>query len=634
MNPHRSSRLARPVGILLGICLAGASLPTLHAQQAGEILPPGESAERLPALIHYPSRTAFIAGNSEYATPVWNLPKSAADAKAMHGLFTGEGLEFQCPEPILDASRDLFLRAFEKFLGTIHGSYHTTTLLYFSGHGFEHRGDIRLMTSNASRFDPASIEQESVSLTALLRRVQERRPSLIIAVLDCCRNAPEGTPTQLDRAGSTGLRRRSAGRIGQTDILIAYASGPGQVATSGADDLALSPYTHWLIENIRRAAASQTPLSLEHILKRTRRDVYIATDRMQRPWYESSLLKELYFPPPPPTSETWGPSIWLDYAWTMRETFARMTNATPYTGARFTPGYERRRWQTFRDAFELEPPGGTDPRLREARSTHARLRREAGERIETVSGPASATPSDSPWVSLPSPDGAAVQLGRLEVTVGEFRAFAEATQPLPEPVFPLDPRAGRAETGRSWRDPGFPQAADHPVVGVSRSTARAYCRWLSSSDPEADYRLPTDREWSLAAGLVHEPPHPAARCPAPLLDLYPWGQIWPPLPGSGNFAGEERRDIHPHLRGYRDAHRATSPVGSFDPCAHGYFDLGGNVAEWVEEEVPFLRGLARGASWRSGPDEVHISHRHILDAERAYDHVGFRVVRTPAPQPD
>jgi len=64
------------------------------------------------------------------------------------------------------------------------------------------------------------------------------------------------------------------------------------------------------------------------------------------------------------------------------------------------------------------------------------------------------------------------------------------------------------ETKREMEDAGFPQGADHPVVKVSRDDAHAFCAWLTARErasgelPETHaYRLPSDHEWSCAAGI-------------------------------------------------------------------------------------------------------------------------------------
>jgi tRNA A-37 threonylcarbamoyl transferase component Bud32 len=106
------------------------------------------------------------------------------------------------------------------------------------------------------------------------------------------------------------------------------------------------------------------------------------------------------------------------------------------------------------------------------------------------------------------------------------------------------------ETKRDWPKPDFPQGPTHPAVNVSWADAQLFCQWLTERERKAGklgasevYRLPTDHEWSCAAGIGER--EVAAKLPAvksgKIGDVYPWGAQWPPPKGAGNYAGEELR---------------------------------------------------------------------------------------------
>ena len=89
-------------------------------------------------------------------------------------------------------------------------------------------------------------------------------------------------------------------------------------------------------------------------------------------------------------------------------------------------------------------------------------------------------------VVLPGGD---LALGRYEVTVAEYRAFASA----------IGRGAGAGcdtfdDDGDSWRNPGFPQTDRHPVTCVSWDDAQAYASWLRRTTG-APYRLQSEEDW-------------------------------------------------------------------------------------------------------------------------------------------
>jgi formylglycine-generating enzyme required for sulfatase activity/serine/threonine protein kinase len=200
------------------------------------------------------------------------------------------------------------------------------------------------------------------------------------------------------------------------------------------------------------------------------------------------------------------------------------------------------------------------------------------------------------------------------------------------------------ETGHSkshWRKPGFDQTPDHPVVMVSWTDAMAFCKWLTdrehlSQDLPADqyYRLPTDSEWSFAAGLPAEKGQTPELRDLGIQDRYPWGNTWPPPKGAGNYTGRETgSDVA--ISGYDDGFPYTAPVGSYAPNEKGIYDMGGNAWEWCLDtwNLKTRSRVLRGASWFQGSLQFSLltSCRVHSMPDRESDNYGFRVVRTSAP---
>jgi len=174
-----------------------------------------------------------------------------------------------------------------------------------------------------------------------------------------------------------------------------------------------------------------------------------------------------------------------------------------------------------------------------------------------------------------------------------------------------------------------------------------FCQWLTARDhttgrlpADWSYRLPTDHEWSCAAGIGDR--EDGAKLPAEkngkITDAFPWGTQWPPPAGSGNYAGEEllaaqaagqHKEIKEVIAGYNDGFVETSPVGSFKANRFGLYDMGGNVWQWCEDwfDKDQKDRVLRGASWDSlDRGTLQSSNRHpYAPAYRSNSH-GFRSV--------
>lgn len=195
-----------------------------------------------------------------------------------------------------------------------------------------------------------------------------------------------------------------------------------------------------------------------------------------------------------------------------------------------------------------------------------------------------------------------------------------------------------ADTGRAAAAPDFPQGDDHPVVLVDWQDAMDFCAWLTAKERREGrlndrqrYRLPTDREWSEAAGLPAENGATPEARDGFFHRVYPWGKDWPPPPGAGNYADQSlKKDF---LAGYADGYPQTAPAGSFPALANGLHDLGGNVWEWV---LDGYRGgvdprdnwaVVRGGSYANRKRiELETSYRNVVSRTERDVIYGFRCV--------
>lgn len=181
-----------------------------------------------------------------------------------------------------------------------------------------------------------------------------------------------------------------------------------------------------------------------------------------------------------------------------------------------------------------------------------------------------------------------------------------------------DYEAFAKETRRAWTKPPFQQDADHPAVNVSWGDAKAFCDWLSRKEGR-EYRLPTDAEWSQAAGLPPESGSTPQEKDGQIRDAFPWGSSWPPATNAGNYASSLRVDDYEN----------TSPVGNFGPNLNGLYDMGGNVWQWCEDwyDRHAKSRVLRGGAWNSCVEDItRSSFRYYATPASGYDYVGFRCV--------
>jgi formylglycine-generating enzyme required for sulfatase activity len=263
--------------------------------------------------------------------------------------------------------------------------------------------------------------------------------------------------------------------------------------------------------------------------------------------------------------------------------------------------------------------------------------------------PVAAMPRQPPQAGLPWSNSlgmkylpvGGVWFAATETRVRDFDEFVKETNYDATGGMDSLQQDGFKDHGHTWKDPGFKQSPEHPVVGVSREDANFFCKWLTEKEraagaltPNQSYRLPTDREWSEAVGLPSEPGATPEERSGKVRNVYPWGYSFPPSPNAGNYAGEEAAagapEKWPIISHYRDPFPRTAPVPASKPNERGLADLGGNVWEWCHDAFGKTNprwGVLRGGSWAtSHPEELLSSYRRGFDPSFREDDVGFRCV--------
>ncbi len=242
-------------------------------------------------------------------------------------------------------------------------------------------------------------------------------------------------------------------------------------------------------------------------------------------------------------------------------------------------------------------------------------------------------------------------MGQTEVTVGQFRRFVEASGYRAEseadgtggygynPAYdPATTRRGDAFEGRdprySWRNPGFAQGDDHPVVNITWHDAHALAAWLSATEGHR-YRLPTEAEWEYA-------------CRAGTRTRWPSGDDPAGLPREANLFDQSAAPYWPRWRQQAvpgdDGYAFTSPAAAHAPNAFGLHGMVGNVWEWVSDwhgdgtyaasprddpqgPATGTVRVRRGGSWHTWPFYARCAYRNWNAPDTRYTLVGVRLLR-------
>ncbi len=233
-------------------------------------------------------RVALVIGNSAYAFAP--LPNPRNDAKLMAR--TLKDLGFEVIETLDASHREMkvAIRSFGKKLDA--AGKDGVGLFFYAGHGVQVKGANYIIPVDAAIETEGDVDIEAINTQSVMSMMEYSGARLSFVILDACRNNPF---KRSFRSATRGLAKMDA----PTGSLIAYATGPGDVAADG--DGANSPYTKALSRMMK-----QPGMPVERMFREVRNSVRNETGNQQTPWESSSLVGGDFFfkPGNTPTVQT------------------------------------------------------------------------------------------------------------------------------------------------------------------------------------------------------------------------------------------------------------------------------------------------------------------------------------------
>ena len=171
-----------------------------------------------------------------------------------------------------------------------------------------------------------------------------------------------------------------------------------------------------------------------------------------------------------------------------------------------------------------------------------------------------------------------------------------------------------------------PAYDNYPVVNISREAAEMYCVWLTKEmistvedkkkQQYNDVRIPVREEWTLAAS------------DGGIAKLYTWGG-----PYTRNSEGKILANFRMTPEEFEsltlEPTDILAPVNSYFPNLYGLYNMCGNVAEMVYDDINLKTAGTAGGGWMSAADEIKIKAPDKYSGiTNPHPCIGFRVVMT------
>jgi formylglycine-generating enzyme required for sulfatase activity len=231
--------------------------------------------------------------------------------------------------------------------------------------------------------------------------------------------------------------------------------------------------------------------------------------------------------------------------------------------------------------------------------------------------------------------GQAFAVGAYPVTYAEFDRFVQETGYVIQSQCQTFQPDGKWDFNEAcnWRNIGFDQGPDSPVVGVHWNDAQAYAAWLSKKTGHP-YRLLSEAEYEYAERAGTATP-------------FWWGSNAAEACAHANGADLDAKARFPRwtVNACHDGVVYTAPVTALKPNAFGLYGMAGNSWSWIADcwhpsydgapsdgsawtEAGCLSPMIRGGSWAEVAASLRSAERGWNIYNIRFSVNGFRVARS------
>ncbi|UJR35925.1 hypothetical protein I4U23_028667 [Adineta vaga] len=232
-------------------------------------------------------KQALSIGINAYSPSHLRLRPCINDAADMHHALQSIGFHTQYEADLDLKSMKL---STQKFIRSIRPG--AVVLFYFSGHGVQSDGNNYLIARDAVGICADNIRSTAIDAQKLVNDMHERKPRLIICVLDCCRTDPPNEPLDamsFHKAALAGTQAGFAPMQAPPSTIIVYACAADDTASPRSRNGRNSLYTYHLLRYLR------TPnTDIETVLRHVGAAVQKDSENKQIPFRYSSCNEMIY----------------------------------------------------------------------------------------------------------------------------------------------------------------------------------------------------------------------------------------------------------------------------------------------------------------------------------------------------